>query len=402
MGRRPAILAALIIGLLGLAGTGTYNYLRPVEQVPATRLVGSVERLAGSPPNLPWPTRGSAAVGATEVGLIASSGGARPLPIASVAKAMTSLVLVEALPLEGDATGPVVQVTQPDVDLYTSEKAEQSTVAVRSGEQLTERQLLQGLLIPSANNFAELVARVMGLSPQDLVARLNSRAVALGMARTHFADASGFNGQTVSTAEDLIRLGMEFLSLPVLAQIVALPQADLPVAGTVYNVDYALGKAGIMGIKTGSSGDAGACFLFAAQQLVSGGEAVIIGAVLGVATLDAAFEAAQKLIQAAAGGFSRGLLVPAGLKVATYRAPWGSQAGVIPARDVSGLRWPGLLLHREVRSPNAMAPLAEGSPAGRLVTWVGEGPRTESSLVTDAGLFPPGRTWRLLRLPSAH
>lgn len=395
------MLGGVLIVLVFLSGLAAYNYFfRAVDAVGASHPVNSVQRLPGTPPVLPWPARGSAAVGATEVGAVASAGDSKPVPIASVAKAMTALVVVEALPLEPDVPGPSVVVTQQDVDLYNVEKAEQSTVAVTTGEQLSELQVLDGLLIPSANNFADLAARLLSIPLPELVARLNARAAGLRMKRTHFADASGFNGQTVSTAEDLVRLAMDFMAHPVLARIVAQPQADLPVVGTVYNVDYALGKSGILGIKTGSSGDAGACFLFAANEPVQGGTAVIIGAVLGVATLDAAFEAAQKLIQAAGLGFARSLLVPAGQRVAVYRAPWGSQSAIIPNQDVTGLAWPGLLVHREVKATALAAPAAAGSDAGRLVTWVGDGPRTETPLVNEDGLFAPGRMWRITRLAS--
>lgn len=386
-----------VLGVVG-AGTGTYNYLRPVDPVSATRLLHSVQRIPGTAPNLPWPARGSAAVGAAEVGVVADSGATKPVPIASVAKAMTALVVIESLPLDTTAPGPPTVVTQRDVDLYNAEKAEQSTAAVTAGEQLTERQLLEGLLIPSANNFADILARSVSTTLDSFVEKMNARAATLKMTHTHFADASGFSGQTVSTAGDLLNLAIEFLAHPALVQIASLPDVQLPVAGTVYNVDYALGKSGIFGIKTGSSGDAGACFLFAANQPVGGGRAVIVGAVLGVATLDAAFEAAQRLIEATAAGFTRSTVIPAGKRVATYRSPWGSSAGIIPSRDVQLLTWPGLLLHQELAIPAATAPLAGGSAAGHLTAWVGDGSPIDAPLVTEEGLFAPGRTWKITRL----
>ncbi len=404
MPHRPlavALAVVVLVGLLGV-GVGTYNYLRTVDPVPATRLVSAVQRIPGAAPSLPWPARGSAAVGASEVGLVADSGATSPLPIASVAKAMTALVVIEAMPLDTATPGPIVQVSQQDVDLYRAERAEQSTVAVTVGEQLTERQLLEGLLIPSANNFADILARSVGTTVEGFVGRMNARATTLKMTHSHFADASGFSAQTVSTAGDLVNLALEFLAHPVLVQIASLPDVQLPVAGTVYNVDYALGKSGIFGIKTGSSGDAGACFLFAANQPVGGGNAVIVGAVLGVPTLDAAFEAAQKLIQAASLGFKRATVIPAGQRVAVYRAPWGSVAGIIPSRDVQLLTWPGLLLHYALAIPAATAPLAGGSEAGHLTEWVGDGPHVNAALVTDSGLFPPGRTWRITRISGTN
>ena len=377
---------------------GTFNYFRPIEPVPAVRSVAGLQRIDGSPPILPWPAGGSAAVGAAEIGLVADSGQTTPLPIASVAKAMTALVVVEAQPLESGATGPSTAVTQADVDLYNAEKAEQSTVPVVTGEQLNERQLLEGLLIPSANNFADILARSLAPTPEAFVAMLNARAAALGMTHTHFADASGFNAQTASTPPDLIKLAAEFLAHPVLVEIASMADTRLPVAGTVYNVDYALGKSGIFGIKTGSSGAAGACFLFAARQPVGGGTAVVIGAVLGLPTLELAFRASQRLIEAAAPAFRRAPIDLAGQKVAAYRAPWGSQAAIVPSRDLVLLTWPGLLLHRRLVVPAASPPLAAGADAGTLTAWVGEGSRQTVPLVTADGFYPPGKGWRITRI----
>ena len=62
----------------------------------------------------------------------------------------------------------------------------------------------------------------------------------------------------VSTPTDLLKLGMVAMQNAVFAEIVAMGQASLPVAGTVYNVNRLLGTDGILGIKTGSGFDAGA------------------------------------------------------------------------------------------------------------------------------------------------
>ncbi|TMF40044.1 MAG: D-alanyl-D-alanine carboxypeptidase, partial [Chloroflexi bacterium] len=72
-----------------LVVAGTINYLRPIPDVAATTSSPVQSTIPGTPPSLPWPGVGSAAVGASGLGLIATSGDASPAPAASVAKVMT-------------------------------------------------------------------------------------------------------------------------------------------------------------------------------------------------------------------------------------------------------------------------------------------------------------------------
>jgi serine-type D-Ala-D-Ala carboxypeptidase (penicillin-binding protein 5/6) len=115
---------------------------------------------AGGPLRLAWPVQGEAAVGVRGVGLIGAHGSGRPTPIASIAKVMSAYVVLRDHPLNGDAGGPLIAVTRADVAAYRADQAAgQSVVAVRAGERLTERQALAGLLLPSGNNIATLLAR---------------------------------------------------------------------------------------------------------------------------------------------------------------------------------------------------------------------------------------------------
>jgi D-alanyl-D-alanine carboxypeptidase (penicillin-binding protein 5/6) len=79
----------------------------------------------------------------------------------------------------------------------------------------------------------------------------------------------------------MISLGEAAMSIPVFAQIVAMPQVTLPLAGLVFNLDADLGQNGIVGIKTGSDSTSGGCFLFESQETVGGKSLTLVGAVLG-------------------------------------------------------------------------------------------------------------------------
>jgi serine-type D-Ala-D-Ala carboxypeptidase (penicillin-binding protein 5/6) len=393
MGRLLRVLAVLVA--LGLVVTA--NYLRPIDAVAASPILPGDQRIPGQPPDLPWPV-GGAAVAVPGIGLIGTHGENSPRPMASVAKVMAALVVVAGHPLGPIEQGPTVTVTADDFANYQKELAGgQSVVAVQVGEALTQRQLLEGMLIPSGNNFADLLARWDAGSVDGFVAKMNTDAARLGMRQSHFADPSGFSDQTVGTPSDLVLAGEALMADPVLAQIVGQGQVDLPVAGTSFNVDYALGSQGIVGIKTGSAPKAGACFLFAATAKVGGKVALVVGAVMDEPTLADAFTASEKLIAAIVPALKLVPAVSASEAVAEYRAPWGSRTGLIAQKDISLLAWPGMILHRRVNAPAVQPPLSDGQSVGSFAAWVGSGPPLSVPLATDGPLFEPGNVWRLTR-----
>jgi serine-type D-Ala-D-Ala carboxypeptidase (penicillin-binding protein 5/6) len=392
---RRLLVALALVFVLGVVVT--FNYLRPVDAVAASPIMPTGQRVPGQAPELPWPA-GGAAVAASGIGIIGSHGDPSPRPMASVAKVMTALVVIADHPLDPAQPGEQVTVTSEDFANYQREAADgQSVVAVQVGETLTERQLLDGLLIPSGNNFADILARWDAGSTDAFVAKMNRRAAALGMKRTHYADPSGFSEQTVGTPADLVLAGEAVMAVPVLAQVVGQGQVDLPVAGTSFNVDYALGSQGIVGIKTGSAPKAGACFLFAATAKVGGKATLVVGAVMDEPTLDDAFTASEKLIAAVVPALKLVPAVAASEAVAEYRAPWGSRTGLIAQKDISLLAWPGMILHRRVNAPAVQPPLSDGQGVGTFAAWVGSGPPQSVPLTTDGPLFEPGNAWRLTR-----
>jgi D-alanyl-D-alanine carboxypeptidase (penicillin-binding protein 5/6) len=396
-GRGPLPWGKLAVVLLVLLLLVVVQLVRPVPQVEATARASSFAA-EGDAPSLPWPAKGSAAVGVSGIGLMAESrADVAPRPIASVAKLMTALVVVEAKPLGLGQEGPSIPVTAEDVASYERREAEgESTLRVEAGGSLTQRQALEGLLIPSGNNIGELLARWVAGSPEAFVKRMNAKAKALGLDHTTFEDVSGLSGATRSIPRDLLELGMVAMENPLIAEIVAMPQAELPAAGVVYNVNYALGQEGIFGVKTGSSSAAEACFVFAAAHEVEGRPVTIFGAVMGLPTLEEAFTATKNLIRAVKPVLSVQQVVPAGQVVARYEAPWDAQVDVVTAEEVVAVGWPGRKVGTSVQARPVKGPLAAGEEVGTLTVRIGDATVT-SPLVTGDRLASPGKGWRLLR-----
>jgi D-alanyl-D-alanine carboxypeptidase (penicillin-binding protein 5/6) len=203
-------------------------------------------------------------------------------PIASIAKVMTAYLVLRDHPLRPGENGPTIILTDADVaDTDRRRRQEESVVSIAAGEQLTELQALQALLLPSANNIAAALARWDAGSQDRFVARMNTTARSLGMTRTRYTDPSGYDDATVSTAADQVRIVDRAMRLPVFGRIVATPSATLPVAGTVRNTNALLGYDGFVGVKTGSDKAAGGCFAFRAIRWVHGKRVTITGVVLG-------------------------------------------------------------------------------------------------------------------------
>jgi D-alanyl-D-alanine carboxypeptidase (penicillin-binding protein 5/6) len=315
---------------------------------------------------------------------------------------MTALVILEDKPLKKNDPGPTITITDTDVQSYNTDFANKESVArVVAGEQITELQLLQGMLIPSANNMSETLARWDGGSIDAFVAKLNARAAALHLTHTKFADTSGANPGTVSTPSDLMSLGMTAMKQEVFAQVVGMASAELPVAGTVYNVDGVLGQSGIVGIKTGSGLNTGANFLFAATISVDGIPITFFGCVMGQPTLDDTFAAAKKLIGAMQSALHVRKVLVKNQTVATYVTPWGAQTDLVSSVDVELIEWPGMVLRQRVDARTLVLdqPLPAGTQEGTEHMVLG-GYNLDVPLVTADPMYPPGRFWRLTRLPN--
>ena len=289
--RIPGILVAgLVVVVAAVAGSLGYSLPASPSSTPFGKAV----------PSTVWPASGQAAFVEEGQSQIHAGPGQHAAPIASVAKVMTAYVVLRDHPLRAGQEGPTITLTGADVaDTDRRRGEDQSVVAIAAGEQLTELQGLEALLLPSANNIAAVLARWDAGSVERFVGRMNAVAHSLGMTHTRYTDPSGYADTTVSTAADQVRVVDRAMSLTVFASVVAAATATLPVAGTVENTDTLLGRDGFVGVKTGNTDAAGGCFAFRAIRLIDGKQTAITGVVLGQSgrdQIDAALAAADAMV----------------------------------------------------------------------------------------------------------
>ncbi|HEX5450225.1 MAG TPA: hypothetical protein VFW85_09230 [Gaiellaceae bacterium] len=243
-------------------------------------LASSKESAVEAIPNTVWPAYGQAAF--VKDGASYAGPHQHRAAIASLAKVMTAYLVLRDHPLRMGEEGPTLTLTDGDVaDTDLRRGRDESVVPVVAGEQLTERQALQALLLPSANNIAVVLARWDRGSVLRFVSRMNATARSLGMTHTHYTDPSGYDDTTVSTAADQVRIVVQAMRVLAFANIVATRSAWLPVAGIVHNTDTLLGHDGFVGVKTGSDHAAGGCFAFRVVLLIKGKRTTVTGVVLG-------------------------------------------------------------------------------------------------------------------------
>ncbi len=399
----PALLFLGAIVVLVLAGAYIAFALARTLPAPSLTTVAFEPAVPGGPPKLAWPRTGEAAVAVAGTGLLGTHGGGRPVPIASVTKIMTAYLVLSDHPLRGDASGPILTVSAADAATERRDAADgQSVLPVRAGERLSERQALEGLLLPSGNNIAALLAAWDAGSERAFVGRMNARARALRLNGTRYTGPSGVSPRTVSTPADQLRLAELTFSLPAFRQIVGMSQVTLPFAGRQFNVDRLLGTDGIVGIKTGSTLQAGGCFVFAARVRVHGHAALVVGAVLGQpptrahpSLLGAAFQATLTLLRSIPGQLQDRAIVRRGGELAALKAPWSRTVAIDAGRTVRVVGWGGLRESVQIPPERVLTrPVRAGQVVGAAFVTVGAR-RFTVPLVAASALGGASLGWRL-------
>lgn len=149
-----------------------------------------------------------------------SKNGQTVMPIASITKLMTAMVMLDAdLPMD-------VQVSVAEDDLNSIKRAKSR---LRVGMTLSRAEMLRLALMASENRAALALARSYPGGTEALVAAMNAKARALGMENTRFFDPTGLDSDNVSTAQDLVKMVSAARYYPLITQYTT--SASLSVEG---------------------------------------------------------------------------------------------------------------------------------------------------------------------------
>ncbi|MET9675051.1 D-alanyl-D-alanine carboxypeptidase [Streptomyces sp. NPDC006482] len=401
--RRVRIWTPLVVLLLII-----FAIVQMVRPLPATVLTLSAAptfTFAGGELKMPWPTEGQGAVEVEGVGSMGLYGPQKPAPIASVTKTMTAYVILRDHPIKGNAGGPEITIDKKAAD--QAKAAHESTAAVQEGQTYTEKELLELLMIPSANNVARLLARWDAGSEAAFVEKMNAAAKDLGMTQSTYTDPSGLLDSTVSTPQDQLKLAKAVMQYDVFREIVNMPNVTVDgIPGRIENNNNILLEPGVSGIKTGSSTPAGGNLLWSANTVVDGENRRILGIVMGAKDakllndkLQLAIDNSLKLIQQAQNDVTSAAVVRKGQVLGYIDDGLGGRTPVVATKELKAIGWPGLQVKLELTNGGKTVPHTgkAGDVVGQVSIGTGVG-KVSAPVALQSDLVEPGFDKKLTRL----
>nr|MBS1900588.1 D-alanyl-D-alanine carboxypeptidase [Actinomycetota bacterium] len=341
---RPAVLLPLA-GVLAVAvAYGATTALWPLNAVKPVTTAVAFQPVPAAAAATAWPASGSAAVSVQGFGTLTSA--EQQVPMASITKLVTVLVALEKLPLKPGEQGPSFAFTQADSDDYWDYlRQDQSALDVPVDGSLTQYQLFEGILLGSANNYADRLAREVWGSDEGYAAAANQWLSQHDLGEIHVVTPSGFDFGNVATPRALITLGEIAEKNPVIAEIVKQKSVELPGAGVVKNTNGLIDDAGIVGIKTGTIGDGADTRynLLSAKDVTDDGATVrIFVAALGQDTDQGRVDASRALYADAEAALkNQPQTVSQGAVLGTVDTAWGESSQVVAAEDGRVALWNG-------------------------------------------------------------
>lgn len=320
--------------------------------------------------------------------VLASHAARRHLPIASTTKLMTAYVAMKEVPLD-----KIVRAA-PYEPIYG-----ESLMGLKTGERVSVRDLLYGLILVSGNDAAHTLAVRAAGSQARFVLQMNRYAAALGLTDTHYANPVGLDQRgNYSSAADLATLARRLLQNPTFAKIADSRTAllrSLRPPRRIDTLNYLLELAPwATGVKTGHTFDAG-------YVLVGSGEKKGVGLVsvaIGAPTDETRFSDNLTLLEYGFSQYRRRLPVKRGEDLAEPEIRWSG--GRLPLRAVRSLQVgvrKGERVELRVQAPAEVeGPIERGARLGTATVLVegrraGEVPLRASRAIPEASFFDRAR-----------
>jgi len=294
--------------------------------------------------------------------VLASHAAAKHLPIASTTKLMTAYVAMQEMPLD-----KLVRAA-PYEPIYG-----ESLLGLRTGQRISVRDLIYGLILRSGNDAAHTLAIAAAGTQARFVRQMNQRAAALGLADTHYANPVGLDQRgNFSSARDLATLSQRLLRIPAFAKIAdsrsALLRSVQPPRRISTINELLLMAPWATGVKTGHTFDAG-------YVLVGSGRRKgvdLISVAIGAPTDEARYSDNLELLEYGFSQYRRRLPIHAGQDLADPSIRYsGGELPLRAARSIAvGLRR-GQRLSLRVKAPGEVeGPIRHGAVLGRATVFV--------------------------------
>ena len=314
--------------------------------------------------------------------------------LASVSKLLTVLVALEAQPLEPGADGPTYVWTAEDQQRQNDFLAMQGVAyPITVGTEITLRQMLQFIFLPSSNDYAEAYAyRVFGDNETFLEA-VEQFTEKHGLHSMTLVEPTGMDMRNQSNAADLVRLARLAIDNPTVREFNGMKYAEMPWGiGTLENTNPLLGEMpGVIGVKTGAL--LGYNLIVAQEFDALGREVINIAVTLDRDSKEARAESGWVMLNDMATLPQHHELVAEGERIGTVTTWLGDEVPIVTAGAADTVLLPG---EEAVRTHElgTIAPGPTGSRVGEVTLSAPSG-STEIALVTTEPIEEPDLWWRL-------
>ncbi|MBD7957584.1 D-alanyl-D-alanine carboxypeptidase [Microbacterium sp. Sa4CUA7] len=342
--RRSPLRAGVLVPLLSvLAVIALYvgtTLLWPLHALPPLVTATTITP-ASAPASAPaWPTAGGAAVGVDGIGATVAST-VDPISMASLTKVVTVLMVLEEQPLAPGEQGPEYSFTGADQQTYWAYRERgESALPVPAGGSLTQYQMLQGILIASANNYADRLAATLWPSDEVFANAASTWLSTQGLTGITVVDPSGIDEDNTADPAALLALADKAMADPVVAEIVQMRTAELPGAGLIENTNALLADPGVVGIKTGSLWQH--FNLMVAKDLQIGDTPVrVYASVMGQPDVETRTAAGRALLAQLEAELQLRPSVTAGTVAGVVTTAWGERVDLLTSEDAAVVLWNG-------------------------------------------------------------
>jgi D-alanyl-D-alanine carboxypeptidase (penicillin-binding protein 5/6) len=380
--RTVVALAALVLVLLSATSAGNGAGAQEKQERP-------------DPPKI---NAGAWALEDTETGLyLAGEDPDKRMPIASTTKIIVALIALE-------------RGVDLDEEVTISDQAERfvgsvySNVGLISGERLSVRELLVASLVPSGTDADYALAEHLGggggkAGVENFVEEMNRKADSMGLKNTHFENPAGLDSpEHYSSARDMAEIARAAMEYPEFRDIVDTEQATISTQSReieVFNTNdllYTYGPA--IGVKTGTSPEAGPSLVAAAKE----GDESYVAVVLDANGDQYRFTAAQKALDFAFADYEREALVREGQVYEKVGLPFRREesVGLAAAEDVPALAGPGLEVERRTTTEEPPPEARSGEDLGTVEVLVDGKSVGSAPLVTEQG-YEEASPWQKIQ-----
>jgi D-alanyl-D-alanine carboxypeptidase (penicillin-binding protein 5/6) len=380
--RTVVALAALVLVLLSATSAGNGAGAQEKQERP-------------DPPKI---NAGAWALEDTETGLyLAGEDPDKRMPIASTTKIIVALIALE-------------RGVDLDEEVTISDQAERfvgsvySNVGLISGERLSVRELLVASLVPSGTDADYALAEHLGggggkAGVENFVEEMNRKADSMGLENTHFENPAGLDSpEHYSSARDMAEIARAAMEYPEFRDIVDTEQATISTQSReieVFNTNdllYTYGPA--IGVKTGTSPEAGPSLVAAAKE----GDESYVAVVLDANGDQYRFTAAQKALDFAFADYEREALVREGQVYEKVGLPFRREesVGLAAAEDVPALAGPGLEVERRTTTDEPPPEARSGEDLGTVEVLVDGKSVGSAPLVTVQG-YEEASLWQKIQ-----